>query len=110
MQIDIGIDNEKITLSVDNAFRIDFDGFIRRISEFAASRGAVLDGLNLRDLLTRMVRGVAGCEKGCPADAKGLVRRGCHPFELAYVEGGILTAKAMNTDGRLISVTIFPDF
>ena len=57
-----------------------------------------------------MVRGIAGCERGCPADAKEFVRRGFKEFSLAYVEGGILTAKAVIGNNKELSIKMFPDF
>ena len=57
-----------------------------------------------------MIRGVAGCEDGCPSDAKRLVSEGFGGFNLSYIEGGILSAVKTTDDGKEISVRIFPDF
>ncbi len=57
-----------------------------------------------------MVRGIAGCEAGCPADAKGFVSRGFRDFTLEYIEGGILSAKAATRNGKTLHIRIFPEF
>jgi hypothetical protein len=85
-------------------------GGSRRINEFLASRETELNGLDLRGLLPKMIKGTVGCEAGCPSDAKGFVSRGFQRFELAYIEGGILSAKAATPDGRGLQIRIFPEF
>lgn len=57
-----------------------------------------------------MINGIAGCESGCPANAKGLVSGGYKGFDVQYVEGGILTARIMTRDGSIIYLKMFPDF
>ena len=47
---------------------------------------------------------------GCPADAKHLVRSGFRDYELAYVEGGILTARRELAPGEPLEIRLFPDF
>ena len=69
-----------------------------------------MNGMDVRGLLPRMVKGIAGCEGGCPADAKDLVSRGFQRFEMEYIEGGILSAKAKDLNGRLIHFKMFPEF
>jgi hypothetical protein len=83
---------------------------VETIKNFASSKGITLDNLDIKDLIPKMVRGIAGCEKGCPADAKGLVSRGVRGFELEYIEGGILSATAKTADGKVIYFKMFPDF
>lgn len=75
-----------------------------------SSKGISLGSLNIRGLIPKMVKGIAGCEKGCPADAKVLVSRGVTDFELEYIEGGILSATAKTADGTVIFLKMFPDF
>lgn len=67
-------------------------------------------GADIRGLIPAMVKGVAGCEHGCPADAKGLVSKGFKDFELQYIEAGILSACRSTGDGRFFYLKMFPDF
>ena len=83
---------------------------MKKIEDFASSKGVDLGSLDIKGLIPKMVKGIAGCEKGCPADAKGLVSRGVRDFVLEYIEGGILSATAKTTDGTVISLKMFPDF
>ena len=83
---------------------------VKKIDAFASSKGINFDNLDIRGLIPKMVKGIAGCERGCPADAKGLVSRGVSDFELEYIEGGILSATAKTADGTAISLKMFPDF
>src|SRR3990172_6701787 len=110
MEIDISIDRESLTIPVENPFQLDLDGLVERVEAFVASKGIRLIGLDVKGLIPRMVRGIAGCERGCPADAKDFVKRGYKNFSLAYVEGGILTAKAIMENGKELSIKMFPDF
>jgi hypothetical protein len=57
-----------------------------------------------------MVRGVAGCEGGCPSNARSLVRAGFRDYHLDYVEGGILTAAREVAPGERLVIKIFPEF
>jgi hypothetical protein len=57
-----------------------------------------------------MIRGIAGCERGCPANAQDLVSSGHKGFDMQYVEGGILTARIVTADGSVLSLKLFPDF
>ena len=72
--------------------------------------GIDLKPFNIEDLIPRMIRGVAGCEGGCPSDAMRMVREGFGKFKLEYVEGGILTAVQTLESGKPLEVKIFPDF
>lgn len=110
MELEVKLEKEAITIPINDPFRFDLDAMIGRIDAFLGSHGTVLDGLDLRGLLPRMVKGIAGCEAGCPSDAKGFVSRGFHRFELAYIEGGILSAKAATPDGRDLQIRLFPEF
>ncbi len=55
-------------------------------------------------------RGIAGCESGCPADALSFISEGFKNFELIYIDGGILTAKAITEKEKTISLKMFPHF
>lgn len=110
MELDIRIDNDSLSIPVANPFQLDLKTIMLRIEDFASSSGTRLNGLDIRGLLPKMVRGIAGCESGCPADAKGLASAGFGNFKLKYVEGGILTAEALTADGKKLSLKIFPDF
>jgi hypothetical protein len=110
MELDVSMDNDSLAIPIDNPFHMDMDTIMVKIESFAVSKGASTSGLDVRGLLPRMVRGIAGCESGCPADAKGLVSAGFGDFKLEYVEGGILTAKAATRNGKELSLKMFPDF
>lgn len=110
MVLDIKLDEDSITVQISDPFRPDLDGIMSHIQRFASRKGADISGLNLKRLIPKMIRGIAGCEHGCPADAKGLVSRGFEVFELQYIEGGILSAQASIAGGRLFILKMFPDF
>jgi hypothetical protein len=110
MELDIRIDGDSLSIPIANPFRLDLDGAMKKIEEFAASKNIILNGMDIKGLIPKMVRGIAGCENGCPADAMRFVSEGYKNFELAYVEGGILTAKATTQNGSAISIKMFPDF
>ncbi|MBI1810853.1 MAG: hypothetical protein HY035_01510 [Nitrospirae bacterium] len=110
MEISVSIGDASISIAVENPFHIDLDFVAGRIESFCSSKGATLNGINVRGLIPRMIKGVAGCERGCPADAKEFVHRGLKEFSLAYVEGGILTAKAVIGNNKELSIKMFPDF
>jgi len=57
-----------------------------------------------------MIEGIAGCERGCPANAKGFVARGFKSFTLQYIEGGILSAHTSVDNGKSLTLKMFPDF
>lgn len=110
MEIEVSIGADSLSLPVENPHRLDTDRITRAIEEFVFSRGGSISGLDVRALVPGMVKGIAGCERGCPADALGVVRRGHKNFRLAYVEGGILTASTTMSDGRNLAIKVFPDF
>jgi hypothetical protein len=110
MLLDVIIDKDSLPIEIPDPYHPDMEAVVGSIDSFAASKGADLSGLDVRGLVPAMIRGVAGCEKGCPANAKDLVARGFQRFELEYVEGGILTAKASTGSGRSFYLKMFPDF
>lgn len=110
MELDVRIDKDGISIPIENPFRLELDSIVRKIEEFLAARGQELKGLDVRGLVPRMVKGIAGCEAGCPADAKNVVKKGHQNFKLDYIEGGILSATAEIGQGKILSLKLFPDF
>lgn len=110
MELNIRLEKHSISLPVKNPFQLDLDSLVNQIETFVVSKGDGLSGMDVRGLLPRMVKGIAGCEAGCPADAKGLVSRGFQNFSMEYVEGGILAAKATTKAGNSFVLRMFPDF
>jgi len=110
MELDVSIDNDSLSIHIDNPFSLDLENISGKIEEFAASKGCRVNGLDIKGLLPKMVRGIAGCESGCPADALSLISEGFKYFELAYIEGGILTAKAITEKGKMIFLKDVPSF
>ena len=110
MELDVRLDKESLSINIDNPFRLDLDSLVRQIEQFLASKGHELNGLDVRGLLPRMVKGIAGCEAGCPADAKSVVKKGHQKFKLDYIEGVILAATAEIGGGKTLSLKLFPDF
>jgi hypothetical protein len=110
MELDVSIDKDSISIPINNPFRLDVDAIAEKIEGFVSSKGLRLNGLDIKGLLPRMVRGIAGCEGGCPANALELVSSGFKNFDLAYIEGGILTAKAELENGKVLYLKMFPDF
>ena len=109
MFLDVIIDKDSLPIEIPDPYHSDLDAVVESIGCFAASKGTDLSKLDVRGLIPAMIRGVAGCEKGCPANAKDLVSKGFQSFELEYIEGGILTARA-SVSGRSFYLKMFPDF
>lgn len=110
MEIDITAGKESCSINVDNPHRFDSEMVIDKIVAFEERAGIDLRALNIEQLISRMIRGVAGCEGGCPADAKNLVRKGFGEFRISYIEGGILSAVYSLEKGGSLSIKVFPDF
>lgn len=110
MEIDVSIDGKSLSIDVENPFKADLHKIARDISEFGSTMGTDLAHLDLRGLLGKMIKGVAGCEHGCPADAKSLVHHGYGLFHLNYVDGGILAATCELQDKRHLELKVFPEF
>ncbi|MBF0557257.1 MAG: hypothetical protein HQL08_00600 [Nitrospirae bacterium] len=110
MVLETVIDGASITIPIAEPFKPDLKGIIAQIDQLAASKGTDIVSLDINGLILQMIRGIAGCESGCPADAKSLISRGYSGFNLNYIEGGILTARAATGDGRPIHLKMFPDF
>ena len=110
MEMDVRVGKESVSIPIENPFRIDLEALVGRIETFVEAKGAKVNGLDLRGLLPRMIKGIAGCEAGCPSDAKGFVSRGFKDFSLEYIEGGILSATAKTGNGQTLCIKLFPDF
>lgn len=110
MELDVSVEKDSLSIPINDPFRLDLDAIVEKIEDFVASKGSRLDGLDIKGLLPMMVKGISGCEAGCPANALELVSKGFRNFDLSYVEGGILTAKADTEENKLLSIKIFPDY
>ena len=110
MELDVRMNKESLSITIENPFRLNLDALVGKIETFIASGGAELKDLDLRGLLPRMVKGIAGCEAGCPSDARSVVQKGHRNFTLEYIEGGILSATAQLGQGKTLSLKLFPDF
>lgn len=110
MILELVVDGDSVTIPIAEPFNPDFKDILSRIEGLAASKGADIGSLDMKGLILEMIRGIAGCENGCPADAKRLISRGYSGFDLQYIEGGILTARAATGDGRPVHLKMFPDF
>ncbi len=110
MDIDVSIGKESLSINIENPQRFDLNHIMKSIIKFGNTLGVDLSTLKTERLISKMIRGVAGCEGGCPADARGIVREGFGDFKLFYVEGGILSAVHTLKNGESLSVKIFPDF
>lgn len=110
MELDVSLDNESISIPIDNPFQIDADSMAQRIEAFLAEKNEALNGIDVRGLIPKMVRGIAGCEGGCPANARSLVSQGYKNFALDYIEGGILSAKVVTGGGKTLQLKMFPEF
>ncbi|MBF0458534.1 MAG: hypothetical protein HQK99_11655 [Nitrospirae bacterium] len=110
MEIDVSIDGKSLSIDIDNPYKADLPQVANDIAAFGSGMGAELSDLDIKGLLGRMIKGVAGCEHGCPADAKSLVYHGYGRFKLKYVDGGILSASCELQDKRSLALKIFPEF
>ncbi len=110
MDIDVRINGESVTFNVENPHRFNVSDVMEAIVSFGNKFGVNLSPYELDRLIPKMIRGVAGCEAGCPSDAMGVARRGFGGFRIEYVEGGILQAAQDLENGASLEVKIFPDF
>ena len=110
MELDVSIGKESLAIEIENPFRLDIGSMMQKIETFLSAQGVLSDGMDIEGLISRMVKGIAGCEAGCPADAKSLVSSGYGDFTMEYIEGGILSAKAKIENGKTLHVNMFPDF
>jgi hypothetical protein len=110
MELDVRMGKEALSIIIENPFRLDTDAIVGKIENFMATGGVEKSDLDIRGLLPRMVKGIAGCEAGCPSDARSVVQKGHQHFSLEYIEGGILSATAQLGQGKTLSLKLFPDF
>ena len=114
MDIEISYGNDSLHLEVENPHKMNSAKVAQQITDFLQKKGidkANIEVLSLVELLPKMVRGVAGCESGCPANAYSLVRSGFLKYKLEYIDGGILTANHGVHNGKgMITIKVFPDF
>lgn len=110
MILDVVIDKDSISIEIPDPFHLDLDGIVGKIDQFSSSRGIAIANLDVRGLIPAMIKGIAGCERGCPSDAKGLVSKGFKGFELQYIEGGILSARTSIGSDKFVYIKMFPDF
>ncbi len=110
MELDVTIDKDSLSIMIDDSFRYDLDALTEKISAFLLSKGAHINKNEIRELIPAMIKGIAGCEHGCPSDAKRLVSRGYKDFELSYIDGGILLAEARIENQKVLSIKLFPNY
>ncbi len=110
MILDAVIDKDSMSIEIPDPFHLDLDGIVCKIDQFSSSKGISIADIDVAGLIPAMIKGIVGCERGCPADAKGLVSRGFKDFELQYIEGGILSARRSVGEGRFMYIKMFPDF
>jgi hypothetical protein len=110
MNIDISIDNESLAIDVENPYKFNIAPFMKSILDLGEKSAVDLIPLKIEKLIPRMIQGVAGCENGCPSNAKSLVRDGVDGFSMSYIEGGILSAVHNFKNGKSFSIKLFPDF
>ena len=110
MDLDIRIGNESLPVNIENPFRFDISAVMNSIIEFGNKNEVTLGAYELDKLIPIMIKGVAGCEAGCPADAHNVVREGFGNFKLEYVEGGILTAIQTIENSKELELKLFPDY
>jgi len=110
MDLDVAIGSESLPVNIENPFRFDIASVMSNIIDFGNKNEVDLTPFHLDELLKRMIKGVAGCEAGCPSDAKSIVKNGFGNFTLEYVEGGILTATQVLNNNKTLQIKIFPGF
>ncbi len=110
MLLDVILGKDSLTITIEDPFHFDSDSVMREINGFASSKNISLDDVDVKGLIPKMIRGIAGCESGCPANAKSLVERGYGNFDLKYIEGGILSAHANLKKGNTLQIKMFPEF
>ncbi len=110
MVLDVIINKVSVSVPIDKPFQPDLDAIHSQIERFASSKGIDIADLDVKGLILKMIKGIVGCERGCPANAKDLESTGHKGFEVRYVEGGILTAHIMIADGGIFYLKMFPEF
>lgn len=110
MLLDVALGNDSISIDIEDPFHADIDSLVEKIKGFTEARNVPLDDIDIGGLVPKMIRGIAGSEGGCPANALDFVGRGFRDFELKYIEGGILSAKVDIEAGKSLQLRMFPEF
>lgn len=113
MDLDISIDggkNGKLTIPLINPHNNDLKDVMAQIDVLAVPHGIDTKALDITGLIRKMIKGVSGCERGCPGDALSFVQKGHPNFTAEYVEGGIVIAKHRIPGKVELSLKLFPDF
>ena len=110
MLLDIILGNDSFTITIEDPFHFSMAAVMKEIENFAASKEISLSDIDVTGLIPKMIRGIAGCENGCPSNAKSLVERGYRNFDLKYIEGGILSAEVSLRGGNILQLKMFPEF
>ncbi|MEO5356633.1 MAG: hypothetical protein H7844_04970 [Nitrospirae bacterium YQR-1] len=110
MELDVTIGAESLALEIENPYKFDVKGAMATILQFGLDNAEDLSQLQIDSLILKMIKGVAGCEHGCPSDAKGLVNRGFGKFKLHYIDGGIISAIYALNSGKSLKLKLFPGF
>jgi hypothetical protein len=110
VELDVILEKDSMSITIDDPFHYDLDVVTDKIGTFLLSKGTHVDNSEIKALIPAMIKGIAGCEKGCPSDAKRLVSSGYKNFELEYIDGGILSAKARKENQKVFSIKLFSDF
>lgn len=110
MELDVSLESDSLSITIENPFRADVEDISSRIETFLGERQVNHSEIDFRGIIPRMIRGIAGCESGCPSNAKGFVSEGFKNFALDYIEGGILSAKITSKCGKSIELKMFPEF
>ncbi|MBF0519779.1 MAG: hypothetical protein HQK92_08655 [Nitrospirae bacterium] len=110
MELDVTIGSNSLGIDIENPYKFDTRAATDKIVRFGQENGEDISALRIDTLITKMIKGVAGCEHGCPSDAKGFVSRGFGHFKLGYIDGGIISAVHELNNGRSITLKLFPGF
>ena len=110
MEIEFEIQGNTYSKTTKNPFNLDIKQLVEEFKKYLSERNIYIENIDLEGLIPRMIKGVFGCEGGCPADAKRLVSEGYDGFKLEYIEGGILKAEYDMGNSVILSVKVFPDF
>ena len=110
MLLDVTLGNDSISIDIEDPFHADIDSIVEKVRGFTESRDMPLHDIDVAGLVPKMIRGIAGCEGGCPANALDFVERGFRNFKLKYIEGGILAASLDIETGKSLQFKMFPDF
>jgi len=89
MVLDVIPDNDSLPVDIADPFHPDIIAIVGRIKEFVHAEGSDMSELDIQELIPKMIEGIAGYEKGCPAGGKGIISRWFAGFELQHIKGCI---------------------